>query len=97
MPHLSGGWQQKYSTKRRQACHANERSIYSPMSMIQSQLHFWGNGQALLIQQVWTLPDGIGSALKSIYIGKVGLLKTHETTTVTLLTLAHLGDATQIR
>jgi hypothetical protein len=33
-PQLSGGQQDKYLTKTRQAGHANEQSIYSLMSMV---------------------------------------------------------------
>jgi hypothetical protein len=33
-PQLSSGWQLNYSTKARQAGHANEQSMYSHMSMI---------------------------------------------------------------
>jgi len=32
-PQLSSGWQHNYSTKTRQAGHANEQSMYSLMSM----------------------------------------------------------------
>jgi hypothetical protein len=31
---LSGGWQHNYSTKTRQAGHANEQSMYSWLSMV---------------------------------------------------------------
>jgi hypothetical protein len=34
VPQLSGGWQRNYSTKTRQAGHANEQSMYSLMSML---------------------------------------------------------------
>ncbi len=33
-PQLSGGWQHYYSTKTRQAGHANEQSMYSLMSIV---------------------------------------------------------------
>ncbi len=35
-PHQSGGLQHIYSTKTRQACYANDTSIYSLMSMVSS-------------------------------------------------------------
>ncbi len=36
VPQLSGGWQHNYSTKTRQAGHANEQSLYSLMSMVKT-------------------------------------------------------------
>ncbi len=36
VPQLSGSWQHNYTTKVRQAGHADEQSIYSHMSMIES-------------------------------------------------------------
>jgi hypothetical protein len=33
VPQLSGGWQHNYSTKTRQAGHANEQPMYSLISM----------------------------------------------------------------
>ncbi len=38
-PQLSSGWWHDYSTKTRQAGHANEQSMYSPMSMVYSIGH----------------------------------------------------------
>jgi hypothetical protein len=32
---FSSGWQHNYSTKTRQACHANEQSMYFHMSMME--------------------------------------------------------------
>jgi hypothetical protein len=43
VPKLSGGWQHNYSTKTRQASHANEQSIYYVMSMVfANQFMCWG-------------------------------------------------------
>jgi hypothetical protein len=60
---LSVGWQHNYSSKTRQAGHANEQSTYSPMSMVKGNFDIVYNFQSALFHCDW----GYANIIKKFY------------------------------